>query len=87
MTVVRHGYDSSGTIFLKINRLDGTARVLTQVRYDEERVWSPVGTTDPMPERDADAYLEKQATYDPDCWIIEVEDRQGRPWFPGRVKT
>ena len=32
---------------LKINRLDGTAEVLTQVRYNEERVWSPISRARP----------------------------------------
>lgn len=85
VTVVRRGYSSSGTILLKINRLDGTARVLTQVRYDDELVWSPIGRSDPMDEKAADAYLARQADVDPDLWIIEIEDKQGRHWFPGKV--
>ena len=85
ITVVRHGYDSNGVIMLKINRLDGTARVLTQVRYDDELVWTPASRTDPMTEVEADRYLERQAEIDPDCWILEIEDRQGRHWFPGKV--
>jgi hypothetical protein len=87
MTVVKRGYSGSGTIVLKINLLNGTARVLTQVRYDDEWVWSPVTRTDPMDDKAADAYLDKQAVIDPDLWIIEVEDKQGRTWFPGKVVT
>ena len=85
LTIVRRGYSSVGTILLKINRLDGTARVLSQVRYDDELVWSPVSKTDPMDEKDAEAYLARQADIDPDLWIIEIEDKQGRHWFPGKV--
>ena len=87
ITVVRRGYNASGTILLKINRLDGTARVLSQVRYDDELAWSPVSRTDPMDEKAAEAYLAKQADVDPDLWIIEIEDKQGRHWFPGKVVT
>jgi len=84
--VVRHRGDAStGVIILKVNRLDGTSHVLTQVRLDDELVWSPASRTDPMTEEDAERYLERQADMDPDIWIIEVEDRKGRPWFPGRV--
>ena len=85
ITVVRHGYDSSGAIVLKINLLNGTARVLERVRYDEALVWMPVSAADPMAEVEADRYLEKQAQIDPDCWIVEVEDRRGRHWFDGKV--
>lgn len=85
ITVLRRGSDASGTIILKINRLDGSARVLTQIRYGDELVWSPVGRSDPMPEKDADKYLEGQARIDPDCWFLEIEDKQGRAWFPGKI--
>ncbi|HUY68131.1 MAG TPA: DUF1491 family protein [Alphaproteobacteria bacterium] len=85
IVVRRRGDRQSGTILLKVNRLDGTARVLTQVRIDEELVWSPVSRTDPLPEAEAELYLEKQARFDPDCWQLEIEDREGRHWFPGRV--
>ena len=87
MIVVRKGHGPIGTILLKINRLDGTARVLGQVRYDDQLVWSPVGRSDPMDEPDADAYLAKQAAIDPDLWIVEIEDKQGRHWFPGKILT
>jgi hypothetical protein len=85
ITVVRRGDNNSGTIILKINRLDGTAEVLTQVRYEDERVWTPVSRGGPVPEAEADRYLDKQAEIDPDSWLIEIEDKQGRQWFPGRV--
>lgn len=85
ITVVRRGDSSIGTIILKINRLDGTASVLTQAHYDDELVWNPVSRADPMSEADADRYLDRQREIDPDSWLIEIEDRQGRHWFPGRV--
>ena len=31
-----------------------------------------------MGDADADAYLSRQAAYDSDIWVIEIEDRQGR---------
>ena len=76
--VVRHGSDEAGALFLKISRLDGTCTVLNQARRGEgELVWTkPLGeTTDDAHARD---YLEKQIRFDPDIWIIEIEDRQGR---------
>ncbi|MDP9128019.1 MAG: DUF1491 family protein [Pseudomonadota bacterium] len=85
ITVRRRGDDTSGTIMLKINRLDGTADVLTQVRLDDQTVWSPVSRAGPLTDAEAERYMDGQAKIDPDSWLLEIEDRQGRHWFPGRV--
>lgn len=85
IVVRRKGDETQGAIILKINRLDGTAHVLTQARMDEEIVWNPVSKSDPLPEAEAERHLEKQASVDPDIWIVEIEDRKGRVWFPGKV--
>ena len=85
ITVVRRGDPSSGSIILKINLLNGTARVLIEARFDDARVWTPATTTDPMDERDAEAYMQRQAAIDPDAWLVEIEDKQGRVWFPGKI--
>ncbi|HEU0117239.1 MAG TPA: DUF1491 family protein [Alphaproteobacteria bacterium] len=87
IVIRRRGDSNYGTVVLKINNLDGTARVLTQIRFDDELVWNPVSRTDPMKEADAERYLDQQAKGDPDSWLVEIEDRQGRHWFPGRVVT
>ena len=83
--VRRRGDNSIGTIILKINLLNGTARVLTQVRFNDEIVWNPVSRTDPMNDVDAETYMNRQADIDPDSWLLEIEDKQGRHWFPGRI--
>lgn len=76
--VLRKGVEESGAIVLKINRLDGTVLLLTQARRgDGDLVWvKPLG--DWSDEEKARAYLERQVKYDPDLWIVEVEDRKGR---------
>ncbi|MGD0190620.1 MAG: DUF1491 family protein [Rhizomicrobium sp.] len=76
--VVRHGSDEAGAIFLKVNRLDGTCTVLNQARRGEgELVWTkPLG--DSIDEAKAREYFDKQLKFDPDLWIVEIEDRQGR---------
>lgn len=76
--VVRRGAEEAGAIFLKIARLDGTCVVLNQARRgDGELVWAkPLGES--ADEARAGEYFAKQMRFDPDLWIVEIEDRQGR---------
>jgi hypothetical protein len=76
--LVRRGSEEAGALFLKLSRLDGTFTVLNQARRgDGELVWTkPLGDT--PDEAAANAYLEKQMRFDPDLWILEIEDREGR---------
>jgi hypothetical protein len=81
--LVRRGDSDAGAIFIKISRLDGTAALygpaptgLDEAR--EDRRWQACLAHEPAPESDADAYLARQIDFDPDIWIVSVEDRQGR---------
>jgi hypothetical protein len=85
ITVVHRGDLSSGTLILKINLLNGTARVLVEARYGDIRIWTPATLVDPMSDSAAEAYLSRQADTDPDVWLIEIEDKKGRIWFPGKI--
>ena len=75
--VVSHGDDTAGAVLIKLNTLDGQA-VGFQRSFDlmtGARTWMELSSG---PERDVDATIAKQRSFDPDLWVIEVEDRQGR---------
>ncbi len=76
--VVRKGSEEAGAILIKIARLDRTSVVLSQARRGAgELVWvKPLG--DAADDEKANAYFERQIKFDPDLWIVEIEDRQGR---------
>jgi hypothetical protein len=77
--LVRRGAEEAGAVFLKVNRLDGTVTVLSPARRGEERVWTrPLGEA--ADEARASDYFAKQIRFDPDIWIVEIEDREGRPF-------
>ena len=71
--VVRRGDANAGTIWLKIVNATATISVLQVSRDDDTFTMHKV-----VDETDADHYLARQEIYDPDLWIIEVDDRAGR---------
>jgi hypothetical protein len=78
--VVRKGSEEAGAILLKVSRLDGTCCLLEQARRGEgDLVWlKPLG--DSVDDARAATYFERQLRFDPDLWIVEIEDRAGRPF-------
>ncbi|EPX87006.1 DUF1491 family protein [Salipiger mucosus] len=75
--VIAHGDDTAGAVLVKLATLDGQARAFTR-GFDlstGDRHWTEL-TAGPEPE--VDASIAKQRSFDPDLWVIEVEDRQGR---------
>ena len=81
--VVRHGDDDAGAIFIKIVRPDGTAAVFSPAPAglddaDVDRSWVTRFQKGFVPEAEAEALLKREASFDEDLWIVEIEDRDGR---------
>ena len=75
--VVAHGDDTAGAVLVKLNTLDGQATAF-QRTFDlmsGDRTWMVLAEG---AEQDVDTALSRQRAHDPDAWVIEVEDRQGR---------
>ncbi|NOC47162.1 MULTISPECIES: DUF1491 family protein [unclassified Ruegeria] len=75
--VVAHGDDTAGAVLVKLNTLNGQA-VAFQRSFDlmsGERKWVELSSG---LEGDVDQAIQRQRSFDPDLWVIEVEDRQGR---------
>ncbi len=73
----------AGAIYIKVSRLDGTATLFGPApagldEAGEDRRWQPCLEPQSVSEDEADAYLARQTDFDPDLWIVSVEDRQGR---------
>lgn len=75
--VTAKGDRTAGAVLVKVNTLDGQARCY-QRSFDlmsGERAWVVLTEGD---ETEVDAALTRQRDFDPDLWVIEVEDRAGR---------
>jgi hypothetical protein len=83
--VRRRGAEEAGAVFIKIARLDGTAELFgpaPQTAFDEakpsDRAFVACLKRQPAPEAEVETYLAREIKFDPDVWIVEVEDRAGR---------
>lgn len=79
-TVARKGDADAGAVLVKVARLDGRARLYAPARNgDGERIWLDLSAGQlGEDERDIDAYVRKRVENDPDLWVLEVEDKNGR---------
>lgn len=86
-TILRKGDARAGAVLVKlVNRAEGWSRLHAEAtRGDGERVWMrPTPATD---EAEIDAYLERAARIDPDIWVVEIDDRQGRHFLTEPVEN
>ena len=75
--VVKRGDNTAGAVLVKLNTLDGKACCF-QRSFDlmtGDRKWVVLVEGEEVL---VDQSVTKQRGFDPDLWVIEVEDRQGR---------
>ena len=76
--VIRKGDPRAGAVLVKVvDRRAGVSRLYSEAtRGDGERFWmQPVASND---EADLDAYAQRALRIDPDVWIVEIDDTEGR---------
>ena len=81
----RRGAAEAGAVFVKVDRLDGTADLLGP---------APQSLADDSGERrftlilqragaaDVEERMRREARFDSDLWLLEIEDREGRHFLP-----
>lgn len=82
----RRGAAEAGAIFVKLDRLDGTAALFgpaPQSEADETggRLFARLHAQGWISPIEAEEKLARQIRYDPDLWIVETEDRAGRAFL------
>lgn len=82
----RRGSPEAGAIFVKVDRLDGTADLYgpaPQSLVEEdvgERLFTPVlKEASPL---EVEERMAREIRFDSDLWLVEIEDPQGRPFVP-----
>lgn len=83
--IARKGDAKAGGVIIKvINLTTRQGYILREAQTEAGAVWMrPIKTDD---ETEIDAYLQRQARFDPDLWVVEIEDREGRHFLTEKVE-
>ena len=81
----RRGAPEAGAIFVKIDRLDGTAALYgpapqSEIGHDGMHRFRLLQDLDWVSAGDVELRLQRELKFDPDLWFVEIEDRAGRPF-------
>lgn len=79
--VARRGDPDAGAIAVKLYLGAKQARLFVQSRDEDGLAIWREPLDGPIDEELVDAYLEKEKRFDSDLWIIEIDDRDGRPFL------
>ncbi len=85
--IARKGEPSAGAVLVKVNSLDGMAYVLSQsIDMDGKTIWLRVSGEEDTPEAKVEEYVTRSVARDPDIWVVEIEDREGRHFLTEPVE-
>jgi hypothetical protein len=83
--VRRRGAEEAGAIFVRVSRLDGTSDLFGPAPQSTfvsspgaDRIFAPSLAKLPAPDDAVEAYLAREMKFDPDLWIVELEEPAGR---------
>lgn len=75
--IARKGDARAGAVILKVLNLRSYETRLYRPESDD--VWRRVAAP-------GDDYIERQVRYDPDLWVVEIEDVEGRTFLTEKVE-
>ncbi|MBN8532674.1 MAG: DUF1491 family protein [Rhizobiales bacterium] len=87
----KRGGMEAGAIFVVVDRLDGTCQLFgpaPQAHYGAEdgaRAFTRMHPDETASREVIEARLEKEMRFDPDLWILEIEDRNGQAFLDNIV--
>jgi hypothetical protein len=86
VSIARRGADEAGAIFVLVDRLDGRFDLYgpaPQSVFDDDtlsdRLFSLIAAA--QPEETTSARMQQELKFDPDLWLVGIEDKQGRAFL------
>jgi hypothetical protein len=83
VSIARRGAEEAGAVFILVDRRNGRCDLYgpaPQSVFDDarpsDRLFFPMLRE--QPEEEARGRMEREIRFDPDLWLIDIEDREGR---------
>ena len=84
--VIRRGDEDAGAVLVKVVKSRDVCQLYVPQRDENgERIWMRHSRED-CDERAVDEYCQRRINSDPDLWIVEIEDQQGRHFLTEPVE-
>ncbi len=82
----RRGADQAGAIFVRVEKPDGISALFgpasqSEIGDDGIRRFRRLHDESFREHADNDARLAREMKFDPDLWLVEIEDREGRDFL------
>ncbi|MEM1371104.1 MAG: DUF1491 family protein, partial [Pseudomonadota bacterium] len=84
--VVKRGDPDAGAVLIKLNWLNGTAQLFAPAPpgygggFGDRKFIARTGD-EPIEDERVERQVESALRVDPDIWVLEIEDKQGRTFF------
>ena len=85
----RRGAPEAGAIFVRVDRLDGVSALFgpapqSEINEDGDRLFRRMHDEEWIDNLVVEERLRREMKFDPDLWIVDIEDRKGRDFLtPG----
>ena len=80
--ILRKGDARAGAIFVEVEKsVNEFCLLARQLNYDDGYEWVCITGADWVSNEVVQDRLSREVKYDPDCWIVSVQDNEGRNIF------
>ena len=78
MVLVRRGDADNGAVLVRLDLPDGSSVIESRtLDIDGDYRWTMLAGDPPLTAQEAEARLEREISFDPDCWIVAIDSAIG----------
>lgn len=82
----QRGSEEAGSVLIRFERDGGHVVLSPGYGMEGERTWMRATGPQAVSAAEAEAYIQRRLKTDPDLWVVDIEDRQGRHFLTEPVE-